>query len=165
MGKPTHDLLLIGDFYEGAYGPTVLLALEPERGAGWFHRLLTRLAEGERSSLDLVAAPETEIHGLDSFKLVLVAEQPDVALQRVDIDPTRAIFDWSQSVSGWTAAAELVESFLLGGSGHQYLSLEDHDAALIEVSCREDLPLRSTFGGSAAPSGKESEAGQRQARE
>jgi hypothetical protein len=163
MDKPTQDLLLIGDFYDGAYGPTILLALEPERGARWFHRLLTRLARSEGSGLDLVAAPETEIDGIDSFKLGLVAEQPDVALQRVDIKPTQIDFDWNQSASGWTWAAELVASFVKGGAGHHYLSLEDHDAALVEVSYREDLPLRRTFGGNVAPGANESEAGQRQA--
>jgi hypothetical protein len=59
--KAAQETLLIGDFYKGAYGPTILLMLEPGRGARWFHGLLTRLAGEEAGGLDLVAAPETEI--------------------------------------------------------------------------------------------------------
>lgn len=127
VGEPT-EILLIGDFYKGAYGPTILLMLEPQRGARWFHELLTRLGRDEVRGLDLVAAPETVIDGIDSFKLGLVAEQPDVALRRVDADPTRVDFDWNQCASGWAWAAELVETFIKGGSGHHYLSLEDREA-------------------------------------
>lgn len=161
--QPAQETFLIGDFYRGAYGRTILLMLEPEHGARWFHGLLTDLARGEASGLDLVAAPETEIDGIDSFNLGLVAEQPDVALQRVDGDPGRIDFEWNQSASGWSHAAELVESFVKGGSGHHYLSLEDHDAALVEVSYREDLPSARTFGGRSTSGAQTSEAERRRA--
>jgi hypothetical protein len=160
--QAAQETLLIGDFYDGAYGPTIILILEPERGALWFHGLLMRLARDEASGLDLVAVPETEIDGIDSFNLGLVAEQPDVALRRVDVDATQVDFDWTQSTSGWAYAAELVESFVKGGSGHHYLSLENHDAALVEVSYREDLPAAKTFGGRPGRDPEDSEAGRRQ---
>ncbi len=55
-------------------------------------------------------------------------------------DPVRAAepeFYWVRSSSGWMECVDLMDGLIRGGTGHQYLTKEGIDDALVEVSLLE----------------------------
>jgi hypothetical protein len=130
------DSLIVGDYGLGAYGPTIILKLMSRRSAGWLHGVLAGLAE-DGGMVDLAAAGEVRLHGVRSLKLRRVVHARDVALRGPSAPVSDAEFEWELDQDGWTFAAGLLEPFLQGKTGHQYLTREGLDAALIEVTFGE----------------------------
>jgi hypothetical protein len=132
--------LLLGDFYPGAYGPTILLEAGGLLGVDWFLRLLVRFSRDEEAKADLAAMPELRIDGVDSLKMETIAIQPDIPLIRTDgTGYDDAAFLWRQDTLRWAYTSMLIEPLLQGRPGHQYLTIEGRDAALIEFSHGENL--------------------------
>lgn len=130
------EKLIVGDYYQGAFGPTLLIRALYKRSVRWLHDILSQLAE-TGGDVDLIALPEVSIQGVRTLKLELVDEQPEVAL-RLQSSAARGVdFLWRQDVKGWRAAASLIEPFLSGQTGHQYLTQEGRDEVLIEISFGE----------------------------
>jgi hypothetical protein len=129
--------LIVGVYYQGARGPTIILKALSESSVEWLHGIFTRLAGGSDSGIDLVAMPEVSIQGVRVLNLEQVAEQPDIALQCTSRASQGAEFRWVQDSLCWSHAAMLLEPFLSGKTGHQYLTQEGQDAALVEISFGE----------------------------
>ncbi len=130
--------IIHGDFYAGAYGPTILLEAQELLGVDWFLRKLVELSRDEEAAFDLASMPEMSITGVSELKVETVEVQPEVALTR-----TGDRFCWRQDTLRWAHASMLIEPLLKGGPGHQYLTREGTDAALIEFSFNENLGVRS----------------------
>jgi hypothetical protein len=127
-------VLIEGDCGDGAYGPTILLEL---RSAEATDLLLSVFG-------DLVdSAPGTEIR-LDRIPRVsLGASIMRFVLRAVDVSPDRHLvrdgaggFLWSCTADEWDTARLLIEP-LRRQPGHQYLTSEFEDDALVEVSSGE----------------------------
>jgi hypothetical protein len=132
--------LILGAFYPGAYGPTILLEAQGLLGVDWFLRKLVELSRGEQAAFDLVSMPEIAIEGVDELKVETVAAQPEIPLTRTAGSSGDDVsFLWRQDTLRWAHASMLIEPLLKGWPGHQYLTNEDRDAALIEFSYGEDL--------------------------
>lgn len=132
--------LILGGFHRGAYGPTILLEAQSLLGVDFFLRLLVKLSRDEAASFDLALMPELRIDGVDELKVETVPAQPDVPLTRTagsGYDDAR--FLWRQDTLRWAHASMLIEPLLKGRPGHQYLTDEGRDAALIEFSHAENL--------------------------
>jgi hypothetical protein len=132
--------LIFGDFYRGAYGPTILLEAQTLLGVEWFLRVLIELSRDEQANFDLASMPELQIAGVHELKVETVPVQPDAPLTRTagsGFDD--ASFLWRQDTLRWAHASMLIEPLLKGRPGHQYLTNEGRDAALIEFSHGEGL--------------------------
>jgi hypothetical protein len=123
-----------GDFYPGAYGPTILLEAQELIGVDWFLRKLVELSRDECAAFDLAAMPEASLEHVSELRLETVEIQPKPALIR---DGDR--FTWRQDTLRWAHASMLIEPLLKGGAGHQYLTHEGVDDALVEFSVGENL--------------------------
>lgn len=134
--------LILGDFYQGAYGPTIILEAQTLLGVDWFLRVLVRLSRDEEADFDLASLPELRIDGVDELKVETVAVQPEIPLTRTAGSSCEdGSFLWRQDTLRWAHASMLLEPLLKGRPGHQYLTNEGRDAALIEFSHGEDLGI------------------------
>jgi hypothetical protein len=137
--------LISGDFYYGAYGPTILLEAQTVLGVDWFLRILVKLSRDEQAKFDLASMPELRIDGIDELKVETVTAQPDISLTRTaGSGYDGASFLWRQDTLRWAHASMLIEPLLKGRPGHQYLTSEGTDAALIEFSHGEGLGVGTT---------------------
>jgi hypothetical protein len=126
--------LLEGDFYEGAFGPSILLVLTSRESVTWLREVFGDLAVAPTERLfSLVSQPEVQIG----------AAVGDILLRRVSIPPEKHLaredydrFVWSCTSDEWETMSLLLEPFL-ERPGHQYLTNEGADDALIEVSFGE----------------------------
>lgn len=127
--------LLEGDFYAGAFGPSMLLVLTSPEAVSWFRGVFDGLAEAE---------PGAEFR-LDSQPGVdLGVAVTGLLLRRVERASARHLmhdgagrFTWSCTADEWREASLLLEP-LLAGPGHQYLTSETDDDAIVEVSYGEE---------------------------
>jgi hypothetical protein len=134
--------LILGDFYQGAHGPTIILEAQTLLGVDWFRRVLVKLSRDEEANFDLVSLPEMRIDGVDELKVETVPVQPDIPLMRTAGSGYEgASFLWRQDTLRWAHASMLIEPLLKGRPGHQYLTNEGRDAALVEFSHGEDLGI------------------------
>jgi len=102
----------------------------------WLHDILMSLAQGE-TGIDFVAMPEVSIEHVETLKMDRVEAQPEIALVNLSTGNQGSDFQWSQDAEHWRTTAMLLEPFLAGREGHQYLTHEGRDAALIEVAFQE----------------------------
>lgn len=125
------DLLVEGEFGEGAYGPTILLKLRTPEAAAYLRTLLDRLVEeGHGAALRLEEDPRISLGAaLWSLELRVVAE-PQLRRLTKEHDGS---FIWSGTPDDWQTTSLLIEP-LIDQSGHQYLTSEVDDDALVEVS-------------------------------
>ena len=130
------EVVVEGEFAEGAYGPTILLRASSPQGAGRLKTIFDQLAHGE------------------SDTAILLEEQPGISLdaslwslrlQRVPTSQPKRLsrnedggFTWIGTPDEWETTAMLVEP-LTRQFGHRYLTSEVTDDALIEVSQGESL--------------------------
>ncbi len=131
------SVVVVGDYYLGAFGPTILLTLREPDGPRWLHDLFVHLAANGRA-IDLASEPMVRLENIGELQLRLDPRLgPYLALNRLSKKEQPARFAWIASSSGWMLQAGLLEPFIAGRSGHQYLTREGADDALIEVSFGE----------------------------
>ena len=126
--------LLEGDFADGAYGPTILLELKSPGAVSWFHTLLSDLAKAPPGTLvRLDELPRVAIGAaVLELNLIVSEHRSDRRLVRTP----SGVFNWACTPDEWRDASDLVEP-LLHQAGHQYLTSEVADDALVEVSYGE----------------------------
>lgn len=134
-GMSPQQPLLEGDFYEGAYGPSILLVLTSREAVAWLRSIfdnLSRASIGDVFRLD--SQPRVEIGAaLTALELRRVEHMP----RRHLVQAPDTSFMWSCTAEEWQTASLMLEP-LLEQSGHQYLTSEADDDAIIEVSYGED---------------------------
>jgi hypothetical protein len=125
------ELLVEGEFGEGAFGSTILLRMRSKIGAGYLLSLFERLAGSpEGTSMKLEAQPGVSMSAaLWSLDFRVVATSRAQRLFRDDAGG----FIWQGTADEWETTALLVEP-LTHQAGHQYLTFEVDDDALVEVS-------------------------------
>ena len=150
LGLGQKSPLLAGDFYAGAYGPTIILIMSSPAAGAWLQGVFRELAHGG-SARTLTAEPEVRIVNLGTIEMACRSGGPRVTL-RHRYDVTDKSFVWSATAEGWLYLADLIQSLCDGGIGHQYLTEDRDDVALIELSSGEQDVLsvaRLTDGGFA----------------
>lgn len=131
------EIFFVGDCYDGSYGPTILLKTELQDAVRWLHGLLIELATGVTESIDLHSMSEISFPQVNSFRLQRVSSQSSQALRKAVSPSGDLAFDWSQVKTGWQTTVKLLDPLAEGGVGHQYLTDEVKDEALLEVSVGE----------------------------
>lgn len=98
--------------------PAIVLVLETEAGVVWLHERLRELAQGETGDIvDVHRVRGIALDGLDAFRLAVSDVSPEVAL----VAGGEGEYSWTCDGGGWAAIADLLEPFLAGRKGHQYL--------------------------------------------
>jgi len=124
-------ILVEGEYGEGAYGPTILLLLRSSEGVAYLRNIFESLASSAEGSLvRLRNEPGISIGAaLWDLKLRVVKSSSLKHLFRDD----EGGFTWIGTSDDWETMSLMIEP-LLDQSGHQYLTSEVEDDALIEVS-------------------------------
>jgi hypothetical protein len=127
--------LLTGDLYDGAYGQTIILIADSSAACVWLQAVFRELAHGG-SSRTLTAESEVQITNVEAIELVTRPDGPRVTFRQSDA-ATEGSFVWSATPEGWLYLADLIQPLVDGGIGHQYLTEDKNDVALIELSSGE----------------------------
>jgi hypothetical protein len=134
-GDNREGLLVTGDYYAGAFGPTIILFLASPAGAAWLEDEFRQVARTGRSR-NIVDDQRIELPQVAALTLERRESGPDVELRRIDGKDSPS-FVWTATEDGWLRLAGLMEPLASGQTGHQYLTRERIDDALIEVSLGE----------------------------
>jgi len=125
-------------YYLGAYGPTIRIDAQGREDLATVGRLFRRLAFGETSEEDVGVALGCRQDSLHSLVAVREEGRGQKALTLHEVVAGLPAFRWSQAGDDWLEHAERVDALLGSVSpGHQYLTREGVDDALVEVCFRE----------------------------
>jgi hypothetical protein len=124
------------DFYDGSYGPTLRIDIPSRELLETFRGALQRLAEKRTNEMRLTDADFIRAGNVVALDLVL-QEQPKKQHRSKTLQLHQgARFLWSNSADGWQHCVDLLDGFT-EQPGHQYLTAERVDDALIEVAYLE----------------------------
>ena len=123
--------LISGDLDQGAFGPTLLLKLQSPEGAELLVSLIRRAQSGESAVLQ--SSEVVELTTLERLEMRLARDTAQKRLKA--ISPKQLV--WSCTTAEWREIVELLKPLAEGQSGHQYLTSEQDDDVLIEVSLGE----------------------------
>lgn len=134
----TNEPLIVGAYgRSGAYGPTILLELKSPAAARWLHDLFLQVRRGQRA-VDLTSDARVRISGITRLQIdTRAGVGPLVQLRQTGNDASGPSFLWTATSAGWSYQAGLLEPFMGGRPGHQYLTSEESDDAIVEVSLYE----------------------------
>ena len=140
MKDPARNNVVILDFYQGAYGPTIRIDVQDVASLIKIKELFLELAISARKKTDLAELPWIKASGLRQLVLTQAPEREgcvkNLALRK-DKDGSIAL-EWSLSSSGWKRCAGLIDGLIrLNSPAHQYLTEEGIDDAIIEIAFRE----------------------------
>lgn len=136
MDAQTNTPLLV-DYYPGAYGPTIHVALKSHEHLTRLLRIFQPLAESE-TEVNLHALPEVQLSNLQQFELSSTPGDDTAPKSLTLVTGNGGKARWTQSQNAWARTIRLVEIFMKDNtSGHQYLTKEGIDDAIVEVAYRE----------------------------
>ncbi len=129
--------------YEGAYGPTLSLRIAIQRRndltaiARLFERLVSSGDLGEVAFCSVVQCVTDKCAAL-SLRTVVAPPPKPKALELLYLSGEEPAYLWSNTADRWSDCAEMVATLVEHDSpGHQYLTEEGLDDALIELSYLE----------------------------
>jgi hypothetical protein len=135
QGAPMEAVL---DYYMGAYGPTIRFDTNSRNPLLRLKEAFRTLIRGEKSVVELHRLQGLQVTNIAELTAELVELAPRVALERMASRKEGAVFRWRNTKEGWQDCADLVEPLAeCSGPGHQYLTVERVDDALVEVCFRE----------------------------
>jgi hypothetical protein len=126
------DELVHLDFYDGAYGPTLRVGIPSRRLLEKVEDVLRSLIQGRATEVHLAGASFVLAGNVATFDLTLGGGGNSKVLRL----RRGASFIWTNSVDGWQHCLDLLEGFR-DEAGHQYLTAEGVDDALVEVAFLE----------------------------
>jgi hypothetical protein len=125
-------------FYAGAYGPTLRVCIDSARQLERVKRMFSRFAHARLTDGEFAALVNGATYEqLSSWKIELVQRGlPRKGLVKVSASSPAPAFVWSLPPDGWRLCLELIDAFGTA-AGHQYLTTEGVDDALVEVAYLE----------------------------
>ena len=125
-------------YYMGAYGPTIRIAIQTPEDLIAMRRLFEKLASGEVVQQDLAKVLTWSFDSIQSLIVRSAPESPTKALELKGHTSQGPIFWWTNSYDDWLECAYKVDPLIFGDSpGHQYLTHEGFDDALVELCYKE----------------------------
>ena len=115
--------LIIGELYDGADGPTIMLVMVTLAAGVWLQEVFRDLAR-LKNPRTLTRSPEVRVVNVAAIEMVCVADGPRIALRSRDIGGDHS-FVWSATVEGW----------LVPGRPR---------SAALRRSCRSSVPNRAS---------------------
>ncbi|MCI0398472.1 MAG: hypothetical protein L0332_35285 [Chloroflexi bacterium] len=138
MSQAEQDVILV-EYYQGAYGPTIRMAPTTLESLRRLRDFFLDLAEG-RQEVELEDLGPARMVGIQSLSFRLGTRESPLGgtLQGRRQTATGLEFVWTNSAQEWMDCADMVDNMIVGGEpGHQYLTVEGVDDALVEVSYAE----------------------------
>ena len=149
----SNDDLLVVEYYQGAYGPTIHMDARSMRPLLSARDMFLALAHNTCDHVHLHEVAWIKMINIKAFILNRVPEDTEglrtlyrvqgaatnILLARFRGTPAGHSFTWSREPEGWMECAEKLGRLIeQQTSGHQYLTLEDMDDALVEFAYREN---------------------------
>jgi hypothetical protein len=132
----TGQLLLA--YYVGAYGPTIRIDSQSMEDLVAVGQLFRRLASGAVQEADFGQALGCRLDSIGSLIVRSVESRSSKALALQYYTAGQPVFGWSNSGDEWLEQAEKVDALAAADSpGHQYLTREGVDDAVVELCFRE----------------------------
>jgi hypothetical protein len=132
----TRQLLLA--YYVGAYGPTVRIDGQSREELAAVGQLFRRLASEDMPARDFGKVLRCQLDSIHSLIVRRVTNRPPKVLELQYYISGQPSFCWSNIGHEWLENAEKVDRLLADDSpGHQYLTREGIDDAVVEVCYRE----------------------------
>jgi hypothetical protein len=128
------------DFYKGAYGPTLRIDVQTLDALIGFRKLLFWVGESEGHTINLVEQDNIETTGLDKLILrcAFDGEKSHKKLTLTSSAEPGIAFEWTRSSEGWKELCCLFDPLIEHDRpGHQYLTQEGDDDALVELAFKE----------------------------
>ena len=134
---------IVVDYYQGAYGPTILIDTTSQDELLAIRTVFLNLAQGKIDLVNLVNKPGITAMGIDALVLrsVTTGKQGDKCLERKKTNSKRSEFLWSLPNVEWWAHVNLTDGFT-DAPGHHYLTDEDIDDSLVVLQFKESAALR-----------------------
>jgi len=135
---------IVIDYYQGAYGPTILIDTTSRQELETIREVFVDLAQGNIDLVNLVNIREATAMGLDALILRRLnsGKQGDKCLELKKNNKSGTIeFLWTlPSVESW-ARVNLLDG-LSDAPGHHYLTDEDIDDAIVLLQFKESAAIR-----------------------
>lgn len=127
-------------YFVGAYGPTILVSVTSHHALMVLRRLFLDLSRGAFQEVRIQDVKGTVLDGLKGVTLKLVPVEERKALKVTEKCEDGPYFQWERAHSGWLEGCVYLIDGILNSKepGHQYLTQEGIDDALIELSYQED---------------------------
>ena len=136
VGSTAPSMLLA--YYVGAYGPTIRIDARSRADLVAVGQLFRRLASGAVQEAELGGALGCRLDSIGSLIVRSVKSQPSQALDLLYYSAGQPVFGWSNTGEEWLGQAEKVDVLAANDyPGHQYLTQEGVDDALVELCFRE----------------------------
>lgn len=135
---------IVVDYYDGAYGPTLRVDIQALDDLLRIKGLFLELAESKRVTVDFLQLDSIRATGIK--KLILRRIKEGAKLEKaLELKPSErgdVVFHWTLPSRGWRRCAGLVDGLIDGlikgkGPGHQYLTEEGIDDAIVEMAFME----------------------------
>ena len=133
--------VILVDYYDGAYGATIRIDGQVREALIKVRKIFADLAEGKIDQISLREVEAVTMKGIEDLCLRSVPEGKESrkTLELVGGSLGHALFRWSRSPSGWQVCVELIEPLIERAKpGHQYLTAEGVDDAVVEVAYMEN---------------------------
>lgn len=132
---------ILMDYYEGAFGPTIRINICSLETLVQVRNIFLQLAEARVREVKLHKVESVKVTNVKGLTLRLIdgnRERTMKTLELEDNTPEGPVFYWFKSSLGWIECAELIEGLIeRNAPGHQYLTDEGIDDAIVEIAFLE----------------------------
>jgi len=132
--------IILVDYYEGAYGPTIRIDVQAVTSLIKVKDLFLQLAESVTQTVNFTETDLVIASGLNQLIMKVVPDD-QVCEKKLELLVNRSmsiIFYWSMPSGGWRRCAGLMDGLLESHyPGHQYLTQEGVDDAIVEIAFME----------------------------
>ena len=137
MASHNHGSTLVQlGFYDGAYGPTLRIDIPSRKLLEALKTVFQNLAEEKATRTDLTKTDFVRPGNVSRLVLVFQEQTKKLARSKALTLHRGTEFVWTNSADGWQYCVDLLSGF--GEQlGHQYLTAEGIDDALIEAAFLE----------------------------
>ena len=146
MNELSNKKFVLLAYYQGAYGPTVRIDIQTMEDLIKVRNIFSRLSQKIDDKINLAACENIKSIGVDKFVMVIVPKGPlaKKKLHLVNKKEKASEFLWQLSSEDCETIDGLIEGLVEDNTpGHQYLSEEGIDDALVELAYMEFRPSDS----------------------
>ena len=138
------------DCYDGAYGPTIRFVIASPQGLERVREMFMRFLKSTHAVVEWMHEPL--IVASNIVRLTMRGQKGGTNSAKTLIRTSNGEFDWFLSTSASARLIGLVDGLESCGHGHQYLTSEGIDDALVILSYkeRENMAPAATGGGIAS---------------
>lgn len=129
------------DLYQGAYGPTLRIGTHDLEQMLRVIDLFAALASQASEEADFLRWVAPEVGGVSSLLMSCVSKPQEKTLFAGSVGPQGTDLRWRGTPGYWEECLEKARALAaVGKPGHQYLSIEGVDDALVELCYLETQP-------------------------